>query len=174
MHDNTITLFNYREAEGLWYTTVFSNVTLTELKAEGASQYGHTNSDTVEIIIKVRPNKVASTLIYEPNSIVDGDGNVIVSDEGTRVAYQDPDTKEERQYIGPKAYAALETPTGYFTFKPECDFIMVGNYSHAEPIADDEFEQGLYHAMNEAQDGVYMVTSAAYFSLLPHFEIGGR
>jgi len=174
MHDSTITLFNYREAERLWYTTVFSNVSLIELKAESASQHGHTNSDAVEIIIKVRPNKIVPTLIYEPNNLVDENGNIIVSGEGTRVSYDDPDTNEERQYLGPKAYAALTSPAGYFTFKPETDFIMVGNFSHSEPISDDDFEQGLYHAMNETQDGVYMVTSAAYFSLIPHFEIGGR
>ena len=174
MFDSIITLFNYRKADHSWYTTVFHGVNLIEPQGKNASQHGQTNTDTVEILIQVRPNKKADTMVYIPNRIADADGNILLADNGVSVSYQDPDTDENRQYIGPKAYAALESPAGYFTFTPETDFIVVGNYSSNEPINDDDYTEGLYHAMNDVQDGVYMVTSATYFSLIPHFEIGGR
>ena len=174
MYDAVITLFNYRKSEHAWYTTVFHGANLIEPRGNSATQQGQVNADTVEIIIHVKPNQDADTLIYVPNNITDVDGNVLTSDNGVHVAYDDPETHESRQYISPKAYAHLEAVDGRFTFTPETDFVVVGNYSSQEPIDDDEYEDGLYQAMNEAQDGVYMITSATYFSLLPHFEIGGR
>lgn len=77
-------------------------------------------------------------------------------------------------YMGPKAYAVLPDPTGYFTFAPESSFIVVGDHMENAPLNDDDYEQGLYHEMNMTLDEVYMVTSATYYSLIPHFEIGGR
>ena len=173
MYDSIITLFNYREHERLWYTTVFQGVNLIELQNNNARMHGETNRDAVEVIIHVQPNQRTDTIIYEPNSITDALGNVLIADNGARVAYADPDTNENRQYIGPKSYEVLESTRGYFTFRPGKDFFVVGNYSSVEPINDDDYDDGLYSVMNEAQDGVYMLTSATYFSLLPHFEIGG-
>ena len=79
-----------------------------------------------------------------------------------------------KQYVGPKAYARIDTPADCFTFTPETDFFMEGDYSMSEPVSEDDYESGYYHEMNNAHDGVYMVVSAAYFPLIPHFEIGGR
>jgi hypothetical protein len=81
---------------------------------------------------------------------------------------------EGKQYMGPKAYAATVTPADCFTFTPETDFFMEGDYSMAEPVSEDDYESGYYHEMNNVHDGVHMVVSAAYFPLIPHFEIGGR
>lgn len=146
MYNDVITVFNFHEKTGAWYTTVFKNVNLLEVTGETATRdSGRTNNDTVELIIR-----------------------------SVRLSYREPDTDEVRWYIGPKAYAKLDDPHGYFTFKAETDFFVVGNYSSEVPITDDDYDEGLYHAMNDAQDGVYMITSSAYFSLLPHFEIGGK
>ena len=41
-------------------------------------------------------------------------------------------------------------------------------------IPDTDYDGGFYHAMNTGRDSVYAVTSAAFFPLIPHFEIGGR
>jgi hypothetical protein len=79
-----------------------------------------------------------------------------------------------KQYVGPKAYAATDTPADCFTFTPETDFFVVGDRSMTEPVSEDDYESGYYHEMNTLYDGVHMVVSAAYFSLIPHFEIGGR
>lgn len=150
MYDAVVTLFNFHEPTGTWHTTVFSGVNLLEAKAETATRdSGRTNGDTVELIIHTNSEKSAQ--------VVDTDG-----------------TTASVQYVGPKAYSALEDPQGFFTFKAETDFVVVGNHAQIAPVADDDYDEGLYHAMNNEYDGVYMITAAAFFSLLPHFEIGGR
>lgn len=79
-----------------------------------------------------------------------------------------------KQYMGPKAYAVTGTPADCFTFTPETDFFMEGDHSLTKPVKEDDYESGYYHEMNKDHDGVHMVVSAAYFPLIPHFEIGGR
>ena len=86
----------------------------------------------------------------------------------------DKSSSNGKPYLGPKAYAATADPSTYFTFTPEIDFFVEGDYSSDVPVAEDEYESGYYHEMNNSHDGVYMVVSAAYFPLIPHFEIGGR
>lgn len=77
-----------------------------------------------------------------------------------------------KQYLGPKAYAVCETPENCFTFTAETDFVVVGDCGVNEPMEDDG-DCGLYHSMNDSRDGVYLIHTATYYSLLPHFEIGG-
>lgn len=150
MYDAIVTLFNFHEATGAWYTTVFSGVNLLEAKAESATRdSGRTNGDTVELLIHTNSEKAARAV---------GAGGTTAS----------------VQYVGPKAYSTLEDPRGFFTFKAETDFVAVGNHAHTAPVADDDYDEGLYHAMNNEYDGVYMITAATFFGLLPHFEIGGR
>ena len=79
-----------------------------------------------------------------------------------------------KEYFPPKKFSKCDDPESIFTFKPECDFIFEGKFESDEDIFDDDYDEGFYHAMNEEYDGVYMITSAAFFSLLPHFEIGGK
>ena len=50
----------------------------------------------------------------------------------------------------------------------------MGDNTSAEPIPEDDYDEGFYHAMNDANDGVYRITAAAWYDLLPHFEIDGR
>ena len=80
----------------------------------------------------------------------------------------------EIRFVSPKAYAALDDVHGFFTLTPESDFIMIGNYGEADAVDDDDYDEGLYHALNDDHDGVYMITGATWYSLLPHFEIGGK
>ena len=79
------------------------------------------------------------------------------------------------RYAAPKEYAALENPVGYFTFTPEQDFFYVGSVMAASYPEDDyDDDNGFYHHMNKTHDGVYMIQSSTFYSLIPHFEIGGR
>ena len=175
MYDDIITVFNFHEKTGTWRTTVFEGVNLYETNAGTATRdSGKTNGDTVELIIPTQADKSANTLIYRPYLILTNDGDYLVDRLGVRLSSQKPDTDEIRWYTGPKAYAKLDNPQEFFTFKAETDFFVVGNHFSLEPISDDDYDEGLYHEMNNAQDGVYMINSAAFFSLLPHFEIGGR
>lgn len=61
-----------------------------------------------------------------------------------------------------------------FGVAPECDFIFAGAWPDTEPLTDDDYDEGLYHALNAERDGIYLISSAGFYGLLPHFEIGGR
>lgn len=78
-----------------------------------------------------------------------------------------------KSYLGPKAYKRSASPEEHFTFLAETDFFMVGDHRQ-EPVTDDDYDEGFYHAMNDTYDEVYMISSAVFLGLLPHFEIGGR
>lgn len=175
IYDDTVTLFNYHAKTGSWRTTVFEKTHLLDVKSRIATRdSGFTNNDSVELIIRTQTDRSAHTRIYKPHLILTDEGDTIVDSYGFQLSYIEPDTDEVRAYVGPKSYANLDDPSGHFTFAAERDFFMVGNHYSQEPIDDDDYDEGLYHAMNDANDGVYMVTTAAYFGLIPHFEIGGR
>ena len=140
MYDRTITLFNRRNTDNCWRTTLFEGVNVIEPRASTASTQGTNNGDAVEIILHCSP--------------------------GMKVG--------ELQYVPPKAYQSLEDVEGFFTFTPEVDFIAIGDNTSETPVPEDDYDEGLYHAMNEENDGVYMITSATWFGLMPHFEIGGK
>ena len=142
MYDTTLTLFNYHKGTNLWYTTVFHGADVIAAEAADSSARGIQSKDGVEIIIRTNALQVAVT----PTG--------------------------EKQYYTPKAYGNCGTPESSFTFTPETDFVMVGDFGASEPLEDDE-DCGLYHRMNDTHDGVYLIHTATYYSLLPHFEIGG-
>ena len=149
MHDRTITLFNYHEKSGVWYPLVLSNISLNAVKSNAVTaDAGMLNADIVEAVIQVSEDK----------------------------SVQDLHTGIIRKYAGPKEYAALENPDEYFTFTPEQDFFVEGNRAEIvdAPILDNDFNNGFYHAVNQEMDDVYMLTSAVFYSLIPHFEIGGH
>jgi len=144
MYDATITLFNFHANTEKWYTSVFSGVNFLDTKASNATPMnGTTDGSTAEVILHTTASKAAQG------------------------------KSGELQYIGPRGYAALSAPAGYYTFKPETDFFIVGDHA-SEPIDDNAYDEGLYHVKNAAMDEVYMITGASWFGLLPHFEIGGR
>ena len=129
---------------GKWYPSVIKGVTVEEVAATSTTETaGRTNSDAVELSIKTTHVKAIST------------------------------TVGLKPYVTPKAYAVGTEPAHCVTFKPDQDFVYIGEWP-VEPILDDDFESGFYHAFNEEHDGVYMITSAAWLGLIPHFEIGGR
>lgn len=145
MYRDVITLFNFHKNTGLWYPTVFSGVDIGVSKASNPTTHGTNNGDTVNILIHCKPDKTLTT----------ADG-------------------EEKSYLGAKAYSKCATPHAFVTFKPECDFIFEGEWPDMSPVADEDYESGFYHEMNDNYDGVYMITSASFYGLIPHFEIGGR
>jgi hypothetical protein len=139
-------LFNFHEATGKWYPNEFHNVSLTAANANAPTpDAGMKSADAVEIIIRTAADKSNT-------------------ENGVTV-----------RYVEPKQYAALESPVGYFTFKPEQDFFYVGACAAGAYSEDDyEDDNGFYHFMNKSYDGVYLIQSATFYSLIPHFEIGGR
>ena len=145
MYRDKITLYNYHTGTAMWYPSVIEGVDLGSVRAATATASADvTNADTVEVLIPCGRDKTVCTAA------------------GTK------------RYAGPKEYAACETPAQSVTFRPECDFFLEGEPEDLTPVSDEDYESGFYHAMNEERDGVYMITSASFYGLLPHFEIGGR
>lgn len=129
---------------GVWYPSVIGRVTVEEIVATSATETaGRTNADAVELSIGTSNAKAITTSV------------------GLKT------------YVSPKSYEACTEPADCLTFKPEQDFVYIGEWP-TDPIRDDEYESGLYHAFNEKHDGVYMITSATWLGMIPHFEIGGR
>lgn len=144
MHNATVTLFNFHKPTGKWHTTEFHNVTLTEA-----------NAGTPTPDAGIRSADAVELII---RTAADRSG----TENGVTV-----------RYVVPKEYAALENPVGHFTFKPEQDFFYAGSFT-AGPYSGDDYDNGFYHFMKQNHDGVYMIQSCAFYSLIPHFEIGGR
>ena len=144
MFQDTVTLFHYHEKSGLWYLTECRGV---QLGAVSASQY----------------TRDAGT--------VNGDTvELLIQTARDR-------SIAGKRYVSPKEYAALDDATVYFTFRTGAekrDFFLTGTFDSPGPINSDEYGGNLYHILNDRRDGVYLITSAAFFSLIPHFEIGGR
>ena len=145
MFRDVVTVFNFHELTGLWYTTVFKNCDLRETKAgKKSAGAGDVNDSKVTLLVNVRQDKSAHTIIYKPNRIVDNQGVGLLSGDRLMLSYTDPDTDEVKRYAGPKAYGQMEDPRGFFTFNPACDFMAAGNFFSA-PVRDDDYDEGLYH-----------------------------
>lgn len=144
MLQNTITVFNYHKQTGLWYPSVISGTDLIAAKASTRTTDGVNSADAVDVLINCTAAKVIST------------------------------SAGGKSYTGPKEYASCADPASCITFTPEQDFIFDGEWTDLTPIDDEDYDEGLYHALNAAHDGIYMISSAAFYGLLPHFEIGGR
>lgn len=144
MFNNTITLFNYHAKSGKWYPSMIAGVDFGSTKSSSHTTEGMNSADTVEILINCTAAKIITT------------------------------SAGGKSYTGPKAYANCADPASCITFTPEQDFVFEGEWSSLDPIDDEDYDDGLYHALNAEYDGIYMISSAAFYGLLPHFEIGGR
>ena len=144
MFVSTITVFNYHEATKTWYLSMITGVHLLSAKSSTGTTTGVNNGDTVEVIVRCAKDRSITTSIGK------------------------------KQYVAPKEYGKSENPEDLITFTPETDFIYSGEWENLTPIPEDEESQGLYYEMNDEHDGVFAITSAGFFGLLPHFEIGGR
>lgn len=77
-------------------------------------------------------------------------------------------------YVAPKKFAVLENVENVISFQTKTDFVLLGEYESTKPIVDDDFESGFYDMINSERDGVYQISSVAYYSLIPHFEIEAK
>lgn len=148
MFDKTITLFNRYEGEDgvTWYPHVIHNCQLIADKAANVEKSGISDADAARLIIE--------------------------STETTEGIFFDG-----VQYLKPKAWKASENPAETLTFQEKTDFFMEGEYS-TEPVIESDYmtlgQEGFYHYMNETHDDVFLITTVAMYSLIPHVEIGGN
>ena len=127
-----------------WYPHVIHNVDVGFTTSQNASSVGDKNLDTFEVLINCRPDKK------------------IITAQGEQI------------YVPPKQYAALLSPVGYITFDCNSTFVYVGAWEDNTPLSADDFDSGVYHYFRETYDSVYKIHSAAFFSLIPHFELNGK
>lgn len=81
-------------------------------------------------------------------------------------------------YLPPKAWKAQtnELLGQSITFTPSKDIFMLGEWTGAAEINDDDYtgrDAGFDGYMNSRYDNVFRVTSAGSYSVIPHFEIMG-
>ena len=145
MFKDVITLYNF--FHGVWHRHIIAGVDAGAIDASSKSATtGDARASLVNVLINCSADKQ------------------IVTDAGLR------------QYYPPKAYAALASPieSKALTFTEGTDFIVLGAIRSEDPVTDDQYENGFYDHMYANQDGVYKINSAAFFGLIPHFEIGAR
>lgn len=150
MYTDTITLFNrYISATDgvLWYPTVIHGVDLNVDRAAIIAKYGAQSADNASLHIRYS-----------------------VNDNGAPVI-------ANRVYLLPKAWENQvndELPRSItFAAGQDFDFFWVGEWSGEAIIKDEEYK-GFYDYMNRKYDQVYAITSAARYSVIPHFEIMGK
>lgn len=128
----------------LWYPHVIKNTDVGITNSQNASTFGDKNLDTFEVLINCTKDKVITT------------------------------TQGDVTYLPPKKFAALESPAGYITFDSDSTFIYADEYKDTVPLNTDDFDSGLYQHFKNIYDGVYKLHSAAFYSLIPHFELSGK
>lgn len=149
MYADTITLFNrYSSKHGdMWLPTVITGADLNTDRATVVAKYGESSADKAMLHIR-----------YEVKN-----GKPYVAG---------------KRYLSPKVWE-LQTNdelSNTLTFTPgqDFDFFWAGEWPETKPINDEDYAEGFYSYMNRNYDGVFAVTNAAMYSLIPHFEIGGK
>lgn len=147
MYSDVVTVFNRYQSKSadIWIPTVLHGVDLNADRAAIITKYGADSKDNAVLHIKY-----------------------IIDDTGVKLVGEKP-------YLTPKNWERLPNDelTGYITFNSGTNFTFftVGEFESAEPIPDEDYTEGFYGYMNTNCDGVYAVTSAAEYSVIPHFEI---
>ena len=149
MYKDTITLFNRDAANQLWYPTVMRNVDVNADRGAIMASYGANATDNAKLHVRYQS-----------------------SDAGFKVG--------QKTYLEPLEFAASTDKANHFTFAfgqengdLAFDFFMVGDYGSEAVISDDAYDDydGFYNYMNATKDRVYMVSSCAIYSVIPHFEV---
>ena len=145
MFDRTITLYNYRKSERIWYGTVINGCTLVATESSSDSARGVGSTSSVNIHVHTKPDRT-----------------VLSASGGVKVV------------VPSKEYQSLATVVDEITFTPEVDFIVVDRAMENLVETDEDYENGFYHYVNNTIDNVFMVTNATWYNLIPHFVVGGR
>ena len=150
MYDKTVTLFS-RKSDGsdiVWYATVIPktsfNVNVAEMTGGNAREY---TTDVAKWVIRVKP---------------DANGDIFING---------------KQYLLPNAWNATDEPTSFFSLKSglDFDFFVLGDYEEFDGVSDLSYmPNGFYQYMRKTYDHVYAIQAVALYTVLPHFEIGGK
>ena len=141
MYKDTITLF-VRNPNHTWTAIRLDNVDLNADRGAMVEKYGADSKDTAKLHIKYTT---------EANAVIIS-GYV---------------------YTPPKEYARLTQTTGHITFASGNDFgfFIEGVWDGSLSIDDLAYTDGFYNYMRSRYDYCYAITSAAQYSVIPHFEV---
>lgn len=185
MFDKTVTVFNKyvnQKDEIYWYPTVISGCQFVDDKAANVAKTGLENADEANLHIRYTNKKagtVAETYWNDTNghNIFDIDGKAIelIADIGKTVYKK---TVSGKVYVPPKEWKAQTNDklAETVTFA-DGDFFIEGEYSE-EVVKDSDYATrvggGFYDYLNKKRDNVFLITSVGTYTLIPHFEIGGK
>lgn len=146
MYTDKITLFNHHKSGtvDMWYPSILHNVNLNMDKAAIIAKYGAESKDNAVLGVKYH--------------IVDG--NKMVGDK----IWLPP---REWQKQDEESLALTLT----FTSGQQFDFFMLEEYENMSPISDGDYKDGFFNYMNKNHDYVFAISTATFFSAIPHFEI---
>ena len=150
MFHDTVTIFNRKRPMGftgdVWYPTVLHGVELQTDRAAIVAKYGAESADRALLFIHYQTDD-------EDKKLVGG-----------------------KEYLPPKAWQAEEDPAVAVTFTPggTFDFFIDGPWPDDTPINDGDYTGGFFDHMKQTMDGVYAVTQASVFKVIPHVEVAGK
>ena len=148
MFSDTITVFNlHRDKLGdTWYPTVISNVDLIVDRGANIEKTGLDSADSAKL--HVRYQNISGKMMIEG-----------------------------KEYLTEKAWNVQDSSdrSNTITFSEGKDFFVRGEYLE-NPLPDDGYgEEGFYTHMKNTYDDCYMInTVGGPYTLIPHFEIGGK
>ncbi len=146
MYADTITLFNRYDAglEDLWFPTVLHRVDLNIDKAAIMAKYGENSADNARLHIRCD-----------------------IDDSAISVG--------GKTYLPPKLWKAQSEAQAAssltFSAGQDFDFFIVGEWGSTELVDDSLYLDGFYNFCNKTYDYCFALTSAACYSVIPHFEI---
>lgn len=150
MYDKTITVFNKyvnQKDEISWYPTVIKGVQLIVDKSANIEKTGLDTADTATLHVLYG--------VVSNEKVVSG-----------------------KKYLEPKKWAKQINDTlGHTVTFSSGDFFIEGEHDE-KMIADEDYQSrrdgGFYDYMNKNHDNVFLITNVGTYTLIPHFEIGGK
>lgn len=166
LYNDTVTIFcRYESRLGdTWYPTVLRNVDLNMDKAAIIAKYSAESQDNAVLNIHYKIEDLADGENYEYKQIPRLKGKKLIV--GGKVWLPAKDWDRQVNDMLPNTLT--------FTDGQKFDFFYVGEWPNENPISDDDYLDDFYNHMKKNYDYVFAITSVAFYSVIPHFEIMGK
>jgi len=178
LYKDNITLFTFHPSTEKWYPHIICGVHFLATDSKKATQNsGITAEDTAKVYVRCTSGKIINTQAGEEQYVSQKEYTKLTDPTGYITFTPESDFfilgASEETVANQNGSWQAPVQEGTNLYIRMLDFSYVRN-EYNEPIADNEYESGLYNDMNSKYDGVYKITTSAFFGLIPHFEIGGR
>lgn len=158
MFDKTVTVFNKyvnQKDEIYWYPTVISGCQFVDDKAANVAKTGLENADEANLHIRYTYKMIADT------------GKKVYRKNVSGKVYLPP--KEWKAQTNDKLAETVTFSDGDFFIEGECSEEIIKDSDYATRVGG-----GFYDYLNKKRDNVFLITSVGTYTLVPHFEIGGK